>query len=295
MELFGPPERWATTTRSLVWTQLDVLVPGFTGSTTFHMPIACSYDLEVAAAKYFHAVRDGEVPLAFNFNGTIYYRGDQGQLQMSLVPWSCSAEFRLPLRIWHELIDHYYPGTGWVPLRTETVDALQREKARRGHPPSTPAWRSCWSEQLGERRAGASWSSRCSTRATRSTRTRPGRPRTPRPRRSESSTRPPTPRRRDSTFDQLGCECVAGRRARGRAERRGALPASRAAPRHQAAARRADLPAVSLAALLAGAWSGVRFECEADAPLGLRLALEAEALDDGRLRVALVVENRSAR
>ena len=27
VELFGPPERWATTTRSLVWHQADVLVP----------------------------------------------------------------------------------------------------------------------------------------------------------------------------------------------------------------------------------------------------------------------------
>ena len=33
VELFGPPERWATTTRSLVWHQADALVPGFTGST----------------------------------------------------------------------------------------------------------------------------------------------------------------------------------------------------------------------------------------------------------------------
>ena len=34
VELFGAPERWAVTTRSLVWSQLDVLVPAFTGTTT---------------------------------------------------------------------------------------------------------------------------------------------------------------------------------------------------------------------------------------------------------------------
>src|SRR5262249_46213961 len=34
LELFGPPERWSVTTRSVVWTQLDVLVPAFTGVTT---------------------------------------------------------------------------------------------------------------------------------------------------------------------------------------------------------------------------------------------------------------------
>ena len=54
--------------------------------------------MEVASSKYLYGLPDGEVPLAFNFNGTVHYRGDDGRLQMSLVPWSCSAEFRLPVR-----------------------------------------------------------------------------------------------------------------------------------------------------------------------------------------------------
>ncbi len=29
VELFGPPERWAATTRSFVWMQVGALVPGF--------------------------------------------------------------------------------------------------------------------------------------------------------------------------------------------------------------------------------------------------------------------------
>lgn len=134
VELFGPPERWSVTTRSLVWTQLDLLVPAFTGSTTFRAPVTCSYDHEIVAAKYFHSLSDGEVPLAFNFNGTVYYREDGGRLQMSLVPWSCSAEFRMPVSVWRELIDHYYPRTGWLALHADTLDALAREKTRRGLP-----------------------------------------------------------------------------------------------------------------------------------------------------------------
>jgi hypothetical protein len=134
VELFGPPERWSMTTRSLVWTQLDALVPAFTGSTTFRLPVTCSYDHEIVAAKYFHSLGDGEVPLAFNFNGTVYYRDDDGRLQMSLVPWSCSAEFRMPVSVWRDLIDHYFPRTGWLALHADTIDALAREKARRGLP-----------------------------------------------------------------------------------------------------------------------------------------------------------------
>jgi hypothetical protein len=134
VELFGPPERWATTTRSLVWHQAEALVPGFTGSTTFHVSVPATFDMEVASSKYLYGLTGGEVPLAFNFNGTVHYRGDDGRLQLSLVPWSCSAEYRLPVAIWRELIEHYYPRTGWIALREETLLALQREKARRALP-----------------------------------------------------------------------------------------------------------------------------------------------------------------
>jgi hypothetical protein len=132
LELFGPPERWSVTTRSLVWCQLDVLVPAFTGATTVAVPIACSYDLELAAAKYLHSLPDGEAPLAMHFNGTIYYPGDHGGLQMVLVPWTKSIDFRMPVSVWRETIEHYYPNTGWVALRSETLEALQRAKLDRG-------------------------------------------------------------------------------------------------------------------------------------------------------------------
>jgi len=147
VELFGPPERWATTTHSLVWHRADALVPAFTGSTTFHMAVPATFDMEVASSKYLHALPGGEVPLAFNFNGTVHYRGDAGRLQMSLVPWSCSAEFRLPVATWRDLIEHYYPRTGWIALRDETLEALQREKASRG----LPTIDACVAALLGER------------------------------------------------------------------------------------------------------------------------------------------------
>jgi hypothetical protein len=147
VELFGPPERWATTTRSLVWHQADALVPAFTGSTTFHLAVPATFDMEVASSKYLYGLPDGEVPLAFNFNGTVHYRGDDGRLQISLVPWSCSAEYRLPVATWHELIEHYYPATGWIALRKETLVALQREKAKR----ALPTLDACVAELLEER------------------------------------------------------------------------------------------------------------------------------------------------
>jgi Family of unknown function (DUF6084) len=134
VELFGAPERWAVTTRSLVWAQLDVVVPAFTGSTTVSVPIACHYDLELAAAKYLHSLDDGIAPLALHFNGMVYYPGDDGALQMVLIPWSKSIDFRMPVSVWQETIAHYYPGTAWVSVRADTLEALQRAKLERGLP-----------------------------------------------------------------------------------------------------------------------------------------------------------------
>ncbi len=131
-ELFGAPERWAVTTRSLVWSQLDVVVPAFTAATTVAVPIACNYDMELAAAKYLHSLPDGEAPLALHFNGMIYYAGEDGALQMVLVPWTKSIDFRMPVSVWTKTIDHYYPNTTWLAVRNETFEGLQREKLRRG-------------------------------------------------------------------------------------------------------------------------------------------------------------------
>jgi hypothetical protein len=130
--LFGPPERWSVTTRSLVWAQLDVVVPAFVGSTTVAVPIACNFDLELAAAKYLHALPDGQAPLALHFNGLVYYPNDAGGLQMTMIPWARSVGFPMPVSVWSETIDHYFPNTGWVGLRSDTLVALERLRVDRG-------------------------------------------------------------------------------------------------------------------------------------------------------------------
>ena len=131
------------TTRSLVWTQLDVLVPAFTGSTTVAVPVACSYDLEVAAAKYLYSLPDGMAPLALHFNGTVYYRGEDGGLQMVLVPWYTSTDFRMPVAVWRETIEHYYPGTGWAAWAPTHSPRSSRPSSPAGWPRWTPRWPRC--------------------------------------------------------------------------------------------------------------------------------------------------------
>ncbi len=133
VDLFGTPERWAATTTSIVWAHVEKLLPSFTSELEFALPVPCNYDLEVAATKYLYALPDGEVPLSFHFSGRIFYRGDDGRLQIVLAPWT-SAVFRLPVASWRRMIDQHYPGSGWIRLQDDTLRALQLRKAKRGLP-----------------------------------------------------------------------------------------------------------------------------------------------------------------
>ena len=132
VELFGAPERWAATTQVFRWAHVDTLVKGFTGATSIPIEVPCTYDLEVAASKYFYSLPDGEVPLTFLFNGMVLYAGEHDRLQVAQVPWSCTARWRMPVAAFKQVMAAYYPGGGWVRLDTETLDALARRKAQRG-------------------------------------------------------------------------------------------------------------------------------------------------------------------
>ena len=132
VELFGAPERWGATTHALPWARVDMLVPSFSGSAAFTVDVACTYDLEVASGKFFGGLRDGDVPLTFHFNGSVLYRGEDDRLQVVLVPWSCSARWRMPVAVWRRTIAAHYPAGGWIRLREDTLEALARRKAELG-------------------------------------------------------------------------------------------------------------------------------------------------------------------
>jgi hypothetical protein len=144
-ELFGPPSGWAPSTSGLAWARVSATVPGFTGSTTFALEVPCTYDLEVAAAKYFYALTDGEVPLSFHFNGNVFYRDVSSRLMVAPVSWSSTAQFRMPLATWRAMIAEHYPGGGWIRLHESTLAALNRRRAERG----LPSFDACVHELLG--------------------------------------------------------------------------------------------------------------------------------------------------
>jgi hypothetical protein len=129
LELFDRPHRWGETLKTLVWTQVSLTVAGFTARTVVDLPVACTYDFEVAAAKYFHALDEGEIPLLLLFSGTVFVRGETG-FSVEPVPWDKELAFRLPVRTWREVMDSYFPGSAWLRLRRESFDALHRFKGR---------------------------------------------------------------------------------------------------------------------------------------------------------------------
>ena len=131
-EVFGEPERWGETLRALLWTHANVAIPQFSASVTVDLPISCTYDFEVVAAKYFHALGDGEIPLTFLFSGTVFYEGEGGNLQVGQISWSKEASYRLPVALWQQMMARYYPNSAYIRLHKDSFDRLYAYKVAHG-------------------------------------------------------------------------------------------------------------------------------------------------------------------
>src|SRR6185503_16695946 len=133
-ELFGEPERWGRTLRSMLWTHTNAVVPPFQGETIIDLPVPCTFDFNIAATRYFAGLKDGVVPLNLMFSGTIFFeRGDAG-LQVEQISWDKEAQFRLPVSVWRNMMDHYYPNTAWLCLRRDVFERLSRYKMEQAFP-----------------------------------------------------------------------------------------------------------------------------------------------------------------
>jgi len=144
-ELFGPPAGWSATLRTLLWTRTTLVVPAFDESTVADLDVPCTYDLEVAAARYLDALgADGEVPLELLFSGSVFYAGADGRLQTARISWEQEAEYRLPVAVWRETMDRHFPGTAWLRLPKDCHDALCAYKSRR----ALATWEDVFAELL---------------------------------------------------------------------------------------------------------------------------------------------------
>jgi hypothetical protein len=134
LDLFGEPDRWGQTLRSMLWTHASVVVPRFTGSALADIVVPCSFDFNVAATKYFHGLASGDLPLCFQFSGTVFYQGENETLQVAPISWDKEAKYRLPVKVWKDLMDVYYPNSAWLALQRDTFEKLYQFKVRDGIP-----------------------------------------------------------------------------------------------------------------------------------------------------------------
>jgi hypothetical protein len=130
-ELFGQPEQWSKSLQPLLWANVNVNVAGFSGSTVIDVPVPCTFDFNVAITKYIYGSDNGELPTSLLFSGTVFYAGRVG-LQIAQIPWDRSASYRVPVQVWKDMMNLYYPETAWLCLRREIFERLYEYKARHG-------------------------------------------------------------------------------------------------------------------------------------------------------------------
>jgi hypothetical protein len=144
-ELFGDTPQWGNSLRPFLWTHVSSTVGRFEGATEFDLPVECTYDFEVAGAKYLHSLGDGDIPLIFLFSGTVFTQGESG-FSAEPLSWSAESSFRLPVTVWRSTMDAYFPGSGFIRVGRDTLDDLQRFKAERG----LPTWDQAFAQLLKE-------------------------------------------------------------------------------------------------------------------------------------------------
>jgi hypothetical protein len=132
-DLFGETQRWADTLKPLQFTNVSIMVPGFSGSAEVSLPVPLTYDMEIGATRYFAGLDDGEVPLLLLFSGTVFSLHD-GKMSVTQVPWSKEASYRLPVKIWREAIDAHFPNSSWIRLSSTAMDELLDYKTRNALP-----------------------------------------------------------------------------------------------------------------------------------------------------------------
>ncbi|RPK54495.1 hypothetical protein EES43_28395 [Streptomyces sp. ADI96-02] len=149
-DLFGEPSRWSNTLKPLQFAHASITVPAFTGTTHVDLPVPCTYDTEVASASYFRALARGGIPLVMLFSGTVF-TGRNG-FRAEPIPWHKEASCLMPVEVWRDLIEAYFPNTGWLRLRGDCLESLRRYRSAR----ALASWEQVVEELLATARADGS-------------------------------------------------------------------------------------------------------------------------------------------
>jgi hypothetical protein len=118
----------------MLWTNVTIAVPSFDEAIVVDLQVPCTFDFNVAATKYFEAIDCGDIPVSFYFSGTIFYAAENAPMQAGQISWDKEAFYRMPVRVWRELMDAHYPNTAWLCLGREVFDRLNAYRVQHGIP-----------------------------------------------------------------------------------------------------------------------------------------------------------------
>jgi uncharacterized protein DUF6084 len=133
VDLFGERGRWSETVQPMQLATVSHLVGRFAGTIETTLPVPFTYDLEVAAARYFQSLADGVVPLLLLFSGTVFVVRD-GRLSAEPVPWHHESRYALPVERWQQMMERAFPGTSWLRFSRSSIDALRAYAASEAIP-----------------------------------------------------------------------------------------------------------------------------------------------------------------
>ena len=57
-----------------------------------------------------------------------------GSCRLRPISWDKEARFKLPVRMWREMMDSYYPNSAWLCLRKDVFERLYQYKMQHGIP-----------------------------------------------------------------------------------------------------------------------------------------------------------------
>ena len=77
---------------------------------------------------------DGEIPIFLMFSGTVFYADPEDSLKVAPISWDKETRFRMPLAVWKDMMERYYPNSAWLCLRKDVFEELHRFKVEHGIP-----------------------------------------------------------------------------------------------------------------------------------------------------------------
>ena len=103
------------------------MVQGFSDVAEVDLALPCTYDFDVTGSKYLHSLREGTSRSPYSSPARCSRAGSTG---------SASSRCRGTARpvtdagaVWRDMVDLYFPNTGWLRLDRDTSAALANFKA----------------------------------------------------------------------------------------------------------------------------------------------------------------------